>query len=197
VHPPIVRIVGRSNVGKTTLIERLIPSLRARGLRLAVIKHDVHGFDIDHPGKDTWRFSQAQAEAVLLGSAGRFVLMERTPVEWTLEELAELLAGRVDLVLTEGYKRTPHPKIEVARAAVGEPLCRPEELWALVSAESVPGYEAVPRYASGDHEGVARLIMERVGLDGSVSKRVELERWLADTGSAQRPRHGAYSRRPG
>lgn len=166
-HPttPIVCIVGRSNSGKTTFLERLVPAVRGYGLRVGVIKHHAHGEDHDQPGKDTWRLGRAGAEAVVLGAPEHLALFERTRPEWPLERLVELLGERVDLVLTEGYKRSRYPKIEVARPELGEPLCAPDELWGLVSDGEFDHFEGVPRFSPRDAAGVARLIVTRLGLD--------------------------------
>jgi molybdopterin-guanine dinucleotide biosynthesis adapter protein len=118
-----IGLSGWSGAGKTTLLTRVIPLLREQGLRVSVIKHAHHEFDIDVPGKDSWRHRQAGAEEVLVSSSNRWALMHelrgaREP------RLPELLAkmSRVDLVIVEGYKSEPHRKIEVHRAANGKPL---------------------------------------------------------------------------
>jgi len=161
--PPIMCIVGRSGAGKTTFLERLIPALGAFGLGVAVIKHG-HDFQVDRPGKDSWRLAQAGARSVVLSSPNQLALLEATDAEWPVERLAALTRGRVDLVLAEGYKGGRHPKIEVARAAVGGPLCSPEELLALVSADAAPDFEGVPRFAPTDAAAVAALLVRTLGL---------------------------------
>src|SRR6201987_803912 len=125
-----IGLSGWSGAGKTTLLPRGIPLLREQGLRVSVIKHAHHNFDIDVPGKDSWRQRQAGAEEVLVSSANRWALMHelrgaREP------RLPELLAkmSRVDLVVVEGYKSEPHRKIEVHRAANGKPLLYPNDRW--------------------------------------------------------------------
>ena len=115
---PILSIVGRSNSGKTTLIERLIPELKKHGLRVGTIKHNVRGFEMDHPGKDTWRHRQAGADSVVMASSSRLALFAHIDKELSLDELAEKFFGNVDLVLTEGYKSHDKPKIEVIRSQI-------------------------------------------------------------------------------
>ena len=118
-----IGLSGWSGAGKTTLLTRVIPLLREQGLRVSVIKHAHHEFDIDVPGKDSWRHRQAGAEEVLVSSSNRWALMHelRGAREARLPELLAKMS-RVDLVIVEGYKSEPHRKIEVHRAANGKPL---------------------------------------------------------------------------
>lgn len=121
-------MAGLSNAGKTTLLEALIPRLNARGLRVSVIKHAHHGFDIDRPGKDSWRHREAGARQVLVSSARRWVLMHegRDEPEPSLLALLHRL-DPCDLVLVEGYKRSPVPKLEVHRDSTGHPWLHPQD----------------------------------------------------------------------
>jgi molybdopterin-guanine dinucleotide biosynthesis protein B len=112
-------VVGRSGSGKTTLIERLLPLLRARGLRVSTIKHTHHDLDIDTPGKDSFRHRQAGAEEVMMVAGRRWALMRETPAPQNLSELAARLAP-VDLVLVEGFRGYGFPKIEVHRPELGK-----------------------------------------------------------------------------
>lgn len=116
-------IAGWSGSGKTTLLEKLIPALTARGLKVSVIKHAHHGFDIDKPGKDSYRHREAGAAEVLLSCNDRWALMHerRAEAEPTLAELLGHLSP-CDLVLIEGFKQEPVPKLEVHRPALGKPL---------------------------------------------------------------------------
>ena len=158
--PPIVSIVGRSDSGKTTLLERLIPELRGRGYRVGTIKHHAHpGFEVDKPGKDTWRHAQAGAEAVALVAPGKMFLLRRTEGELDLGAVAAMM-GEVDIVLTEGYRWADTPKVEVVRAARSrEPLCTSEELVALVT--DLPLEMGVPRFDLEEVEGLADLLERR------------------------------------
>lgn len=154
---PIVCVVGRSDVGKITLLEKLIPALKRRGYRVATIKHHSHpGFDIDQPGKDTWRHAQAGSDHVIIAAPDKVASIRRVTREPTLDELAEALA-EVDLILTEGYKRSDKPKIEVIRAALSRtPICAPEELVALVT--DVPLELAVPQFGLEEADRLAELL---------------------------------------
>lgn len=159
---PVVSIVGRSKVGKTTLLEKLIRELRSRGYRVATVKHDVHGFEIDHPGKDTWRHAQAGSDLVAIAGPGRLAMIARTEGEMSLDEVVARLPITVDIVLTEGYKRGDKPKIEVSRAACGrELLCSEDELLAVATDERYGGM-AVPQYGLDDAAGLVDLLEERL-----------------------------------
>lgn len=160
---PIVSVVGRSDSGKTTFLEKLIPALKTRGLRVAVVKHDSHGFEMDRPGKDTWRLRQAGADAVMISAPHQMALIRSgLDREATLDELAELVSSDVDLVLTEGYKSGDKIKIEVSRAAIsgGELLCSREELLAVVA--DGPRPVDVPNFDLDDAGGVADLLVDYV-----------------------------------
>jgi len=116
-------VVGWKNAGKTGLMERLVAEFVGRGLSVSTIKHAHHRFDVDHPGKDSWRHRNAGASEVLLASGARFALMHelRGAPEPTLDELVARISP-VDLLLIEGYKRDRHPKVEAFRAETGNPL---------------------------------------------------------------------------
>jgi molybdopterin-guanine dinucleotide biosynthesis adapter protein len=135
----IFGFAGWSGSGKTTLIEQLIPSLVGGGLRVSLIKHAHHGFDVDQPGKDSYRHRRAGCAEVLVTSAERWALMHelRGGPELTLDEsLARLSA--CDLVLVEGYKAAPIPKLEVWRPAAGKPLLYPRDPWIVAVATDTP-----------------------------------------------------------
>ena len=134
--PAVVSLIGKANSGKTTLLERLIPALITRGVRVGTIKHH-HGTDfiMDYPGKDTWRHKQAGASVVALSSPSGVGLVRDTDHDLSLEELVEAYFQDVDLVLTEGYKGGAALKVELFRAeAHREPLANRDESWlAMVS----------------------------------------------------------------
>lgn len=153
---PAVAFAAYSGTGKTTLIEQLIPRLKAKGLRLAVIKHDAHGFEIDREGKDSWRFTRAGADAVYLSSQEKTASVERRG-----RSLAELLNGvhDADLVLVEGYKNEALPQIGISRAATGKgfPAADLSRYLAVVTDEEI-AEEKIPRFALDDYDGIAEFI---------------------------------------
>jgi molybdopterin-guanine dinucleotide biosynthesis protein B len=166
-NPPIVSFVGSSGAGKTTLLEKLIPEITRRGLRVGTIKHDVHGFELDTPGKDSWRHKQAGAATTIISSPSRIGKVMDVDHDYSLEELAPLLSN-VDIIITEGYKRERKPKIEVFRPEVREePLCKNDEhLLALVS--DTPVDLGVPRFSTDDIEGLADFLITHFNLVSAV-----------------------------
>jgi len=158
---PIVSIVGASNSGKTTFLEKLIPELVAKGYRVGAVKHDVHGFEIDREGKDTWRLRKAGAEVIAIVSPDQFASIRHTDAEMTLQEIAARFFWTEDILITEGFKRAHFPKIEVFRSArEPKPICsQADNLIALVSDDEVNAQ--VPRFSFADPRGVADFIENR------------------------------------
>lgn len=156
---PVVSVVGTSDSGKTTLIEKLLREIKNRGYRVATIKHDVHGFDIDKPGKDTWRHAQAGADVVVISSPVKLAMIEKVVEELTLDEIIARI-NNVDLIMTEGYKRGDKPKIEVFRACMERDLlCGPQELVAIAS--DTPFDIGVPCLDINDAAGLVDIIEEK------------------------------------
>ena len=152
--PPAVCIMGWSGSGKTTFLEKLIPVLTARGLRVAVVKHDGHGFEVDKPGKDTWRFTQAGAAATAISGPNGWAVM--SPGEITLGELLGKLPP-ADIVLVEGHKLSPLPKLQVYRAAAGKPFLDGDPAIFAVATDDDPPTD-LPRLGLDDAEGTADLL---------------------------------------
>ena len=137
----LLGLTGWSGSGKTTLLVALLPLLRSRGVRVSTVKHAHHGFDLDQPGKDSWRHRQAGAVEVLIASSTRWALMHETPDgEAPLAGLLARLAP-VDLVLVEGFKASPHAKLEVHRPGLGRPPIWPgrEDIVAVAADAPLPG----------------------------------------------------------
>lgn len=155
---PIVSIMGRSGTGKTTLIEKMIPELNRRGYRVGTIKHNLHGFEIDHAGKDSWRHRKAGARVTVLASPGKIAVMENVEGDLTIAEVSDRYIRHVDIILSEGFKGNPHPKIEVFRTALKqEPLCSREDGLIAVAGD-VPLDRGVPCLDINDIRGLADLI---------------------------------------
>jgi molybdopterin-guanine dinucleotide biosynthesis protein B len=163
-HPPIVSIVGKSNAGKTTLIEKLLPCLVKRGLKVGSIKHDVHGFEMDRPGKDSYRHKHAGAVATIISSPKQIGLVLDVDHDHTIQEVAERFYAGLDLVVTEGYKRESWPKVEIHRQELLRPLLASKEegLIALVTDEPMP--VDVPHFGLDDADALADFIVEYYGL---------------------------------
>ena len=141
----VLGIAGWSGAGKTTLIEAVLPRLRAAGLVVSTVKHAHHGAELDRPGKDSWRHRQAGAREVLVAAPGRWALMhEEAGSEPDLPALLGRLSP-VDLVLVEGFRQYPFPKLEVYRPAVGKPALWPDwpEIVAVASDGPCPGCDRV------------------------------------------------------
>jgi len=171
---PIVSIVGKSEIGKTTLIEKLLPELTRRGYRIATVKHDVHGFEVDREGKDSWRHKKAGAHTVVISSPQKIALIRNVERDLTLEEIREKFIQDVDLIISEGYKKDVQPKIEVFRKGkYRELLCsREDNLIAIVSDQT---FEVdVPRFFLDDIKGITDLI-EKKFLTGQNGREVILK----------------------
>ena len=181
--PPIVSIVARSKTGKTTFLEALLPALKQRGLRVAVVKHHHHTSSFDTPGKDTHRIAEAGADLVLGISPVQVATFSQEAGSGDLDAVIAKHCAGYDLVLTEGYKRGDFPKIEVHRAErSNELLCDFDEMLALVT--DAEWDTSVPQFSLSDAEGVAALLAE--WLDSPVEEQTPLDLqfnvWLEDDG---------------
>jgi len=137
VSIPIVSIVGKSNAGKTTLIEKLISELIRRGYRVATVKHARHGFDIDREGKDSWRHKKAGAKTTVMASPTQVAVLEDADRDYALEDIRDRYIRDADIILAEGFKGNPFPKIEVYRANLKrELLCGRDDNLLAVAADA-------------------------------------------------------------
>lgn len=154
-------IAGFSGSGKTTLLEKLIPECRARGLRVSVIKHTHHRFDLDRPGKDSYRHREAGAEEVLMLSSERWVLMHelRGEAEPSLTDQLAIMSP-VDLVLIEGFKAAPVPKVEVHRPAHGKDALWPDNPHVVAVASDAPVDTPLPVLDLNDPVAIAQFIID-------------------------------------
>ena len=158
-------VTGWKNAGKTGLMERLVTEFTARGFTVSTVKHAHHSFDVDQPGRDSYRHRKAGAQEVLLASGQRFALMHelRGAAEPALADLLAKLSP-VDLVLVEGYKREPHPKIEAFRAEAGHDLIAPGDARIVAVASNVPLDLDRPVFDLNDTGSIADFVQAEVGL---------------------------------
>ena len=158
-------IAGYSGSGKTTLMENLIPQFVMEGLKVSVIKHAHHNFDVDRPGKDSYRHREAGASEVLVTSDKRWVLMHeaRGEEEPTLEHLLTRFSD-CDLVLVEGFKTEPIPKLEVHRVANAKPPLYPQDKNVIAIACDEPVATRLPQFNLNDAEGIAHFIIQHLNL---------------------------------
>jgi len=170
---PIISIVGKSDSGKTTLIEKLVPELTRRGYRVATVKHDVHGFEVDREGKDSWRHKQAGAHTVIISSPQKVALIRDVEKDSTLDEIRRRWVQDVDLLLSEGYKKDVQPKIEVFRKEKHKKLLctKKDHLVAIISNRKFN--VGVPCFHLEDMKGLSSFI-EKEFLKSKKEKEVTL-----------------------
>lgn len=154
---PIISIIGRSNSGKTTLIEGLIPEFKRRKYTIGIIKHHAHdNFDVDIPGKDTWRHAQAGADAVVLSSPGKMFMVRKTTEDLELEYIKTMM-DHVDIILTEGFKWEKYPKIELIRSENSkDPFYNKQNLIAVASDLSLE--IDIPLFGLMDYKGIVDFL---------------------------------------
>lgn len=168
----IIGLAGWSGSGKTTLITKLIPCLRARGVKVSTLKHAHHGFDMDKPGKDSFMHREAGATEVIVSSARRWAILHelRDEDEWDFRALVGKMSP-VDLVLVEGFKRDAFPKLEIHRAANGKPLLYPQDAHIVAVASDTPLPEVkLPVLDLNTIEPIADLLLARAMPVASVTK---------------------------
>jgi molybdopterin-guanine dinucleotide biosynthesis protein MobB len=160
----VVVFVARSGTGKTTMLEKLIADLKARGYRVGAVKHDAHGLDIDHPGKDSYRLAAAGAEVMLITSREKLAVVRRQEESPPVEELIATYCSDMDIVLTEGFKASALPKIELHRRELGSRLiCRGEvdDPWLVAVASDEELDLDVPVLDLDDTVAIADFIVAR------------------------------------
>ena len=164
-----VSIVGNSGSGKTTFIEKLIPELIGKGLKVGTIKHDVHGFEMDKPGKDSWRHKHAGASTTVISSPYQIGMVMDVDHDHKPDELLSYFDG-MDIILTEGYKGGNHPKMEIFRTEIiNEPLCKNDKyLIALITDSDVD--LDVPVFSSGAVKQVAEFLINHFDLFPSIHR---------------------------
>jgi molybdopterin-guanine dinucleotide biosynthesis adapter protein len=159
--PPIISIVGKSDSGKTTLLEKLIAEIKNRGYHIGTIKHDTHGFDIDREGKDTWRHKKAGASTVIISSPNKVAVIKDIKEEKALDTIAAEYLQDMDIIFTEGYKRGNKPKVEVFRKEVHQDLLCTEDDNLIAVASNQHFDLKVPSFNINDVSGLADLIQNK------------------------------------
>lgn len=159
---PILSIVGKSDSGKTTLLEKVVKELTSRGYRIATIKHDAHSFDIDHEGKDSWRHKQAGAVVTVISSPTKVAVVADADHDQSLDEIRGKYVIEGDLIISEGYKRETHPKIEVFRSELNrDMLCTADENLVAVAGDPPSPPEGVPVFDLNDPGPLCDFIERR------------------------------------
>ena len=159
---PIVSVVGKSDSGKTTLLEKLIRELANRGYKVGSIKHDAHSFEIDHEGKDSWRHKKAGATITLISSPSKIAMVRDSDHDHTLTELRDKFIKDVDIVLTEGFKRETLPKIEVFRSEMRrELLCSEDDNLIAIAGDPETAPVGVPIFDLNDPVRLADFIEKK------------------------------------
>jgi len=153
----VVSIVGKSGVGKTALVEKLIVEFKKRGYRVATVKHSPGGIDIDKPGKDSWKFAEAGSDAVVISSPDRLVLVKRVEHDPNIEEILRVIGGDFDLVLIEGFKKGKAPKVEVHRKELGSDLACPSKVLSAIVTDEFLDID-VPQFSVADISAIADFI---------------------------------------
>lgn len=160
---PVIGFAGRANSGKTTLIEKIISAFKEQGLRVTVIKHGHHPFNFDVPGKDTYRHKKAGAASVILASAGQLAMVKDTPDEYPLEEIISRYVSEADLIIVEGFKTAPIPKIEVYTHHSGEPpLSASGDSMYIAVATDDDIDVSIPKFKRDDADAIARFISTHI-----------------------------------
>lgn len=166
---PIVSIVGVKNCGKTTLIEKLVPEFVSRGYKVGTIKHDVHDFDMDHPGKDSWRHTQSGTTITAISSPKKVAVIEKVEKELRLEDIVSRFFKGIDIILTEGYKRESKTKIEIVRDGVSKELLSPTDQLLFVATNTDRVFEGLQTIDLDDSKSMVDEILDKVVVGGEDS----------------------------
>lgn len=191
---PALAFAAYSGTGKTTLIERLVQTLKAQGLRIAVIKHDGHDFEIDREGKDSWRFTQAGADISVISSAGKTALVEQRPL--SLSQAASMI-HHVDLILVEGFKREGLTQIGICRLASGKGFPDDIRRYTAVVTDAALGDIDIPRFGLDDIPELAEFIRKNMNSFTRLNEpgRGEPESPMRRTTAAKTRIHGSFHRK--
>lgn len=156
--PKIVNIIGSgSNVGKTILIEGIIKELKNRNYSVGTIKHDVHGFDIDHKGKDTYKHREAGSETVIISSKNRFAMIKELEEEISLEDIIKMIDNK-DFIIVEGYKKSNLRKIEVFRSDISNEIITPKDKLIAIASDVFIDIDGVPVIEKDNYKSLVDII---------------------------------------
>jgi molybdopterin-guanine dinucleotide biosynthesis protein B len=159
---PIVSLVGKSDSGKTTLLEKVVRELKSRGYVVGTIKHDAHSFEIDHEGKDSWRHKNAGAHMTIISSPAKLALVMDTDHDHSLSELRDRFVEDMDIIITEGYKKEIHPRIEVFRKERSRDLlCKDDPGLVAIAGDPDDPPAGIPLFDINDYRGICDFIEER------------------------------------
>ncbi|HAU31038.1 MAG: Molybdopterin-guanine dinucleotide biosynthesis protein B [Desulfotomaculum sp. 46_296] len=154
--PPVICIVGSSNTGKTTLVENLIMEYKRRGFRVGTVKHHFGEFEIDYPGKDSWRHTQAGADVVIVSSPFKAAMIKKVEQELTLTQVVDLM-GEVDIVLAEGYKESDRPKILIC-SGDPSPRANPAPASVICTVGHCDNFKGYPTFEPDDIQGLVSFL---------------------------------------
>lgn len=156
--PPIFSVVSKySNTGKTTVICKLVEKLKAKGYNVATIKHDHGNFQVDRPGKDTWKHTQAGSEVTVISSPSKLAIMEKVEAEYNLDEIIEKIPQSIDIVITEGFKNEEKPKIEIFRREISHELLEDRnDIFAIITDE--PLNQNALQFAFDEMDALADIV---------------------------------------
>jgi len=181
---PVAAIVGYSNSGKTTLLEKLIREMNARDLLVGTIKHDVHGFEMDRSGKDTWRHKQAGASATIISSPAQIGMVKDVDHDHDPLELAALMPD-VDLILLEGYKSAEISKIEVFRTAVSKKRCCTDDPYLMAVVSDIPHDNGVPCFGLDEISAIAEFLIQKLSVSPARSTQKPGKRKISALNSSE------------
>lgn len=184
--PAILTIVGYSGAGKTTLIEKLLPALRKRSIRVAVIKHTGHHYEFDKPDKDSHRLRRAGAEAVMVSSPKMVAMFREVEHEWPIVRLLRHLPRQLDLVIAEGFRYSDYPCLEVYRSGISPELKYRDQRQLLAVVDDDPGGLSVPRFDRDAVREIASFLLKALEL--KQQRRARLPKFLSKSTVALHPK---------
>jgi molybdopterin-guanine dinucleotide biosynthesis protein MobB len=176
---PVVTFIGNSNSGKTTLVVQIVGRLKKLGYRVATVKHAAHGFDLDKPGKDSYRFREAGSNVTVISSPTQLTLMKDMNAEASLSQIIDLIGKTVDIILVEGYKETTVPKIAVVASEIDTGILIEKKNILAILISGVP-VEGIPQFAERDVSNIVNLLLDLI--IASLSHKHNLDDYIGNLG---------------